>query len=106
MTDFIFNREKTFDVVQGIDEEIPYGFIVTEWGTSPSSVVVVAKILSTLVDVTDTLFPDNSPVVDGDLITLSLLKAITEGVVYRIEVKFNVDGGGKVELFGIVRAQL
>lgn len=106
MTDFIFNREKTFDVVQGVDEEMVYGFIVTKWGTSPTSVTVVAKILSTLVDVTATLFPDNSPTVSGDTITLSPLKAISEGVTYRIEVKFDLSGGSKVELFGIVRAQL
>ena len=82
----------TNEVVEGIqdqscDEEIPYQIVTTNWGT-PTSPSVKAYVIDTGVDVTSVVFPTNEPSVDGDTITLSPLKALTKGVVYRIEVLF------------------
>jgi len=74
--------------VQGVDEEIPYTITTTPWGSSPTNVAVVAKNEATSADVTSTVFPTNSPTVAGDVITLSPLKSLTAGTLYRIEVKF------------------
>lgn len=99
-------KRKVFDEAQGVDEEIIYGFVVTEWGTDPTSVSVVAKVLDGLEDVTTAVFPTNVPTVSGDTITLSPLLNLTAGVIYRIEVKFTVSEGSIFEPYGIVRAEL
>ena len=36
--------------------------------------------------------PTNSPTVNGNVITLSPLKLLTAGVLYRVEVKYTISG--------------
>ena len=75
---------------QGVDEIIAYSITTTKWVSSPTSPTVVAYDESTMADVTTTVFPVNSPSVSGDVISLSVLKSLTKGHTYRIEVKFVV----------------
>jgi len=97
-------------IVQGEDEAIPYFFDSTPWGINPSAVsvkvfdVTDATQTADWDDVTTTVMPVNSPSVAGNVITLSKLRALTDGHIYRIEVKFTVDVLGDVEAYGIVAA--
>jgi len=83
------------NVVEGVqyqsaDESLAYQITTTNWVSSPTSTSVVAVDETTGVDVTTTVFPTNSPTESGDVISLSLLKALTRDHRYRIEVKFTV----------------
>jgi len=76
---------------QGCDEEIAYLITTTNWGSNPTSPSVeVFRDPGNAVAITETVMPTNSPTVDGDTITLSPLKNLSTGVVYRIEVKFSI----------------
>jgi len=77
---------------QSADEEIIYTLTTTPWGSSPTNVAVTAYDESRKSVVTSTVFPANSPTVDGDVITLSPLKALIKGHIYRVEVKFTSGG--------------
>ena len=75
---------------QGVDESIPYTLTTTPWGSSPTSVSVKAYARTGVAvwsDVTSTVLAGTATV-SGDIITLPALSALTEGVEYRIEVKF------------------
>jgi len=75
---------------QSADESLGYQITTTNWVSSPTSPVVVAYDEADNSVVTSTVFPTNSPSVSGDVISLSLLKSLTNGHNYRIEVKFTV----------------
>ncbi len=75
---------------QSADEQLAYNITTTNWVSDPTSPTVVAYDESGETVVTSTVFPTNSPSVSGDVITLSLLKALTKNHTYRIEVKFTV----------------
>jgi len=75
---------------QGKDERLAYSITTTNWEAAPTSPTVVAYDENGWVDVTTTVFPTNSPSASGDVITLSLLRDLTAGHTYRIEVKFTV----------------
>lgn len=79
---------------QGEDESIAYTLNVSAIGSSPSSVSAVVKSVagSVMTVVTATVMPTNVPTVDGNVITLSPLTALTAGVLYRVEVKYSIDG--------------
>ena len=78
---------------QGEDEQIAYSITTTPWGSSPSNVAVVVKDESAaFADVTSTVMPAGSASVNGDVITLPILKSLTRGHRYRVEVKFTVSG--------------
>lgn len=77
---------------QGEDESIAYTLDVSAVGSSPSSVSVVVKEAFTGTAVTATVMPTNSPSVNGNVITLSALKLLTAGVLYRVEVKYTISG--------------
>lgn len=77
---------------QSTDESISYSITTTNWGTSPTDVNVVAYDMTTRADVTSTVFPVNSPSVNGDIITLSPLKNLTRNHRYRVEVEFTANG--------------
>jgi hypothetical protein len=91
---------------QGVDEIIVYTLTTTPWGSSPGSVSVKVYDITTTtsVDVTSTVMPTNSPSANGDVITLSPLKLLTAGQVYRVEVKFTC-GGNTFEAFCKVEAE-
>jgi hypothetical protein len=79
---------------QGEDEIIGYTLDVTNIGGPPTS--TSAKVFSvvgaTYTDVTSTNMPTGSTSVTGNVITLPALKLLDDGVLYRVEVKFTIDG--------------
>ena len=83
---------------QSADEEIPYQIITTPWGSNPSAPSVAAFLVDTGAVVTTTVFPTNTPTVNGDTITLSPLKSLVKSNTYRIEVLFTC-GATKFECF-------
>jgi hypothetical protein len=83
---------------QTSSEEVVYDITTTPWGSSPSSVAVVAYLEGPETVVTTTVFPVNSPSVSGDVITLSPLKSLVKGNTYRVEVLFTI-GTEKLECF-------
>jgi len=93
------------DLVQGEDEEIVYSITTTPWGSSPSNVSVVAYDVTygQRTEVTSTVL-SGAASVTGDVITLPVLADLTEGNVYRIEVKFTA-GGQIFEPYFIVAAE-
>lgn len=90
--------------LQGVDEEIAY-VITTPSGTGPSSVTVAVKDVSNdNAVVTSTVMPSGSATVSTDTITLPVLKLLTAGHRYRVEVKFT-SGASIYEPWFIVRAE-
>ena len=91
--------------VQGADEIIAYRLTTTPWGSSPTAVNVVVYDVTdptvAWVNVTSTVMPTNTPTVSGDVITLSPLKLLTDGKVYRIEIRFTCSGN-TFEAYGII----
>lgn len=94
------------DLSQGLDEEIIYSFSSTPWGSSPTSIAAKAFDVTNdnRTDVTATVLPAGSASAAGDVISLPVLKALTYGHIYRIEVLFT-SGGNKYEPFFFVRAE-
>ena len=89
MTDILEIAEGT--QYQTSDERQAYTITTTNWVSSPTSPSVTAYDESANdKDVTSTVYPTNSPSVSSDVITLSLLRALTRGHTYRIEVQFTV----------------
>ncbi len=89
---------------QGEDESISYTLNVVAVGSSPSSVSAVVKDETAGTVVTATVMPINAPTVDGNVITLSPLRALTAGHMYRMEVKYTIDGN-VLESYCFVQAQ-
>ena len=75
---------------QSSDERLPWQITTTPWVSSPTSPSVVCYDENGGADVTSTVFPTNSPSATGDVITLSLLRNLTIGHTYRIEVQFSI----------------
>jgi hypothetical protein len=92
---------------QGEDEIIAYtldvGAIAQAIGVPTSPVVVVKDVAAGSV-VTSTVMPLNVPTVDGSVITLSPLRALTAGRLYRVEVKYVVEAN-TLESYFYVQAQ-
>ena len=83
------------EVVEGLqdqtsDERLAHKITTTPWVSNPTSPSVKAYDENDETDVTSTVYPTNSPSVNGDVITLSLLRDLTAGHTYRIEVQFSV----------------
>lgn len=78
---------------QGADEQIAYRLTTTPWGSSPTSVAVVAYDITTdaRTDVSSTVLSGSAGVV-GDVITLPVMKSLTAEHVYRVEIKFTCSG--------------
>ena len=80
---------------QGRDEERVYALTTTPWGSTPTNVLVTAYDASaSFRDVSSTVL-SGSPSVTGDVITLPVLKSLSMGHIYRVEIKFTV--GGNIE---------
>lgn len=90
-------------IYQGEDESISYTLDVSAIG-NPSSPSVVVKDVTTGSVVTSTVMPVNVPSVDGSVITLSPLKLLTAGRLYRVEVKYAVNAN-TLESYFYVQAQ-
>jgi hypothetical protein len=93
-------------LVQGADEEIIYSITTTSWGSSPGSVAVKGYDITggAYTDVTSTIISGSASVV-GDVITLPVVKAMTAGKVYKIEVYF-VSGTQKFECYFLIECEL
>jgi hypothetical protein len=91
---------------QGEDESIAYMLDVSAVGDNPTTVSVVVKSMATGLPVTATVMPVNVPTVSGNVITLSPLKLLTAGVLYRVEVKYTIGGGNIVENYFYVQGQM
>lgn len=91
---------------QGAGESIAYTLTTTPWGSSPGSVVCAVYDVTDnrKTDVTATVMPVNSPSAVGDVITLSPLKLLTAGRVYRVEVAFTCSGN-VFEAYCIIEAE-
>lgn len=88
---------------QGVDEIIAYTVDVTAVGVPALPVVVVKDVAAGSV-VTSTVMPINVPSIDGSVITLSPLKLLTAGRLYRVEVKYVVNAN-TLESYFYVQAQ-
>lgn len=79
---------------QGEDEQIAYTLDVTAIGNTPtsSSVKVYSKSGGSYTDVTATVMPTGSSSELGNIITTPILKSLTAGVTYRMEIKYTLDG--------------
>lgn len=88
---------------QGAEEEITYTLTVpATWGTPTGTPTVKAYTYSVDVgytDVTATVIPAGSASVNGQVITLPEIKSLSDGVYYRIEIKFNTTEGDVKEAF-------
>lgn len=93
--------------VQGTDERIAYSLTTTPWGSAPTAVAAVVYDVTGggRTDVTSTVMPINGPGVAGDVITLSLLRNLTAGSTYRVEVTFT-SGGNVFEPYFYVVAEV
>ena len=90
---------------QGVDEQIIYTLTTTNWGASPTTVSVVAKdMTNNELDVSTTVL-SGSASVNGNIITLPILKSLTEDHRYRVEVKFT-SGTSIFEAYFYVLAEL
>jgi hypothetical protein len=93
---------------QGMREVVIYTVTTTPVGDSPSSVSVAVKDITISVTgaqtVTTTVMPAGSPSVNGNVITLPPLRALTAGHVYRVEITGTIDGNA-LEHYVDVEAQ-
>lgn len=99
------NREVTEGTLyQGEDERIAYTLDVSNVGDSPTaqSVSVYQVDGLTFTDVESTVMPTNTPTVSGNIITLSLLRDLTNGKTYQVEVKFTITGNIFEHYFRVV----
>ena len=89
---------------QGRDEEITYALTTTPWGSSPSAVLITAYDASaSFADVSSTVLSGASSI-SGDVISLPVLKSLSMGHIYRVEIKFTTGGNIEethVEIYGI-----
>ncbi len=94
-------------ISQGEDEIVSYKLTTTPWGSAPTAVTVIvfdvtgAANTAAWINVTATVMPVNSPTVAGDVITLSPLKLLTDGKIYRMEIRFT-SGANTFETHGLI----
>ena len=95
-----------FRVFQGVDERIARAVTVTEWGSTPTSVTVVAWDITTTpwTNASTSVLTGNVSVV-GDVITTPLIGGLTAGKVYRIEITFTVSSGNTFQPYFLVTAE-
>ena len=83
---------------QGVDEQIYYSITTTPWGSTPTSIAVVAYDEADESNVSATVL-SGSASATGDVITLPIVKALTVLHNYRIEVKFTTSAVNIVEAY-------
>ena len=99
-------KESPFD--QGADEQVAYVITVpTSWGTA--TLASLASVLyedpdGTNSDVTSTMMSGATTASD-QVITTGLVKSLTAGTKYRLEVKFTSSEGNVLEPFAFIFAQ-
>jgi hypothetical protein len=84
----------------GINEKVLFVFNTAKWGGDPSSVTIACNKYadSAYEDVTDEVFPTNTPTVDGDAINFSQIQPQAIDDIYRITVAFTT-GAQELEMF-------
>ena len=87
---------------QGVDEEIAYAVDTTPWGGGSGSPAVVVKLAGAPVTETVT---EGSASGDGDVVTTPVIKNLTAGNTYRLEVKWTNSEGQVVEAYGFIDAK-
>ncbi|HAM40556.1 MAG TPA: hypothetical protein DCP69_04275 [Candidatus Omnitrophica bacterium] len=76
---------------QGVDEEVYWKIDTTPWGGTPTSTSAAAyDVTGGIRTLVTTTVLSGSTSVSGDDITLPKLSALTEGHVYRVEVKMTI----------------
>jgi len=89
------NRREVIEglLLQGADEQIAYTITTTPWASTPTVTGVVAFDITDgkWIDVSATVLSGVASVL-GDVITCPILKSLSEGRMYRIEVKFTASG--------------
>ena len=103
------NREfKESPFYQGTDEQISYLITVpTSWGTATLGSLVITLYEDpddTNTDVTDTK-TSGSASASGQVITTKLVKSLTAGKKYRLEVKFTSSESNVLVAFAFIFAQ-
>jgi len=88
---------------QGVDEILVYSITATPEPVSVTRVKVFDETQNFL-DVTTTVMPAGSAIVNGSVITLPPLKLLTELHIYRVEVLYT-DGTNTFEPYFQVRAE-
>jgi len=78
----------------GLNERLIFRLTTTNWGSAPTSIVVASFKYDdeTYTNNTTSVFPVNSPSVNGDIISLSPLVPQAISDVYYITVKFTSGG--------------
>lgn len=90
---------------QTSSEIIVYSVTTTNWASSPTNPVAVVYDELTGTDVTATVMPSSTPSVGTDTITLTALRSLTPGRVYRVEVAFTV-GASTYECYFRVKCEV
>lgn len=91
--------------IQGVDEKVVYSITTTPWGSGPINVSVTVKdVTANLLDVTASV-TTGSPSVSGDVVTLPKIQSLTVRHLYRVEVKFDVQGN-TLEPYFEIQAEL
>ena len=104
------NRREVIEGVQyqGVDEVISYTVNVAALMPTPSdtptAVAVVVKD-DHGATVTAAVMPTNGPSVADGVISLSPLRSLTAGVLYRVEVRYDI-GGNTLESYFYVQAEM
>ena len=86
-------RAQQGQLVQGSGEEIAYALTTTPWGSNPNTVVVTVYDVTAArgdenwTDVTSATTSGSGNTV-GDVITTPLIKSLTRGHLYRVEIAF------------------
>lgn len=95
---------------QGVEEEITYTLTVpTTWGVPTGTPTVkgysVNETAQAYTDVTSTIFPTGSASIASQVITLPECKAMTEDVLYRVEIKFSTVSGDVKEAYAFIHCK-
>jgi hypothetical protein len=77
--------------MQGEDEEIAYLLTTTPWGSTPGTIVVKLYEGNDRTDVSATCLSGAASAL-ADVITTPVVKSLTAGLQYRLEIKFTCSG--------------
>lgn len=88
---------------QGVDEAIAYRVLCDPAAVSVGAVTVYDETDASK-DVTAAVMPSGTPTVSGGNVLLPLLQDLTEGHLYRVEVRYS-DGTSTLEPYFCVRAE-
>ncbi len=93
-------------LTQGVNEQIAYTLTTTPWGSSPTSACVAVYDVvpgDTHLDVSASCLL-GVPTVNGDIITLPVLRSLTRGHIYQLQIKFVVSNN-ILEAFAMIQAE-